>query len=181
MQKIVLSAALLATLALAHPTKYNVDRNVTCFQPEPAHIYSYHIHLLYFQENKNHTEGAYRIHQAFKDTFNSTLGEDCDDLFHNNKSCALSPDLQPAGPFPTAQWSFFVLPEDIGAMTSWIMQHRGSYSILIHTNSGCEIEDHSDWTLWGGQSWPLDTTIFSHDEPFPWWLNDTQTVNSFWE
>eukprot|EP00347_Sterkiella_histriomuscorum_P010686 403375312 len=75
---------------------------------------------------------------------------------------------QTAGPFPTAQWSIFVLPHHLGEMTSWLMQHRGEYSILSHTNTGCEIEDHSNWTMWGGQPWSLDTTIFSHDQPFPW-------------
>ena len=72
MQKIVslLSAALLASLALAHPTKYSIDRNATCSNPEPAQIFSYHLHLLYFQKNKDHTAGAYKILDAFKQHFN---------------------------------------------------------------------------------------------------------------
>ena len=49
-----------------------------------------------------------------KDAFKDILGEDCHDLFHNDKSCMLDADYEPAGPFPTAEWSFFVLPEDIG-------------------------------------------------------------------
>ena len=82
--------------------------------------------------------------------FNSSLGPACDDMFHNNVSCMVENEMEPYGPFPTAQWAVFVLPEDIGAMASWMMQHRKTYSIFVHPNSGCEIEDHSDWPLWGG-------------------------------
>ena len=167
MKSLILSS-LLVGLAVSHAGIYQVNRNETCFSPSPAPIYSYHIHLLYFQENKAHTDGAYKIREAFRAHFNQTLGEDCHDLFHNDFSCVLDPDLGPAGPFPTAQWSIFVLLEHIGEMTAFMMQHRGEYSLLVHTNSGCEVEDHSDWTVWGGQPWPLDLTIFSHDKPFPW-------------
>ena len=163
-----LALALLLAVAMAHPTYYDVDRNATCYNPTPAKIYSYHIHLLYFQQNQEHTAGAYKIREAFRNAFNSTLGPDCHDLFHNDNTCILDPDEGPAGPFPTAQWSVFVLPEHLGPMMGWIMQHKQEYSILIHTNSGCEVEDHSWWTVWGGQPWSLDLSIFSHDQPFPW-------------
>jgi aromatic ring-cleaving dioxygenase len=33
-------------------------------------------------------------------------------------------------------------------------------SLLVHTNTGCEYEDHSIWALWGGTAWPLDMDIF---------------------
>ena len=100
--------------------------------------------------------------------FNKALGPDCHDLFHNDHTCMLDPDYAPAGPFPVANWSVFVLPEEIEPMMQWMIQHRGAYSVLVHPNSGCELEDHSDWTLWSGASYPLDMTAFSHDQPFPW-------------
>ena len=50
----------------------------------------------------------------------------------------------------------------------WMMQRKGEFSVLVHPNSGCEIEDHSWWAYWGGAPWPLDLTIFSYDQPFPW-------------
>jgi len=48
------------------------------------------------------------------------------------------------------------------------MQNRGNYDVLIHPNSGCELEDHSWWAFWGGNPWELDLSIMSHDMPFPW-------------
>ena len=38
----------------------------------------------------------------------------------------------------------FVVPSG----TSWIMQNRGEFDILVHPNSGGEKLDHSEWCLW---------------------------------
>ena len=161
-------SAILLGAALSHPTKYKVDRNVICYEPEPAEVYSYHIHLLYLQMNENNTKGAHEIKDKFRAAFADVLGPDSDDDFHNDYSCILGENPTPAGPFPTAQWSVFVLPEHLEKMTIWMMQRKGDYSVLVHPNSGCEIEDHSWWAFWGGAQWPLDLSIFSYDQPFPW-------------
>ena len=161
--------ASLGALAVAHPTYYpDVYRNESCYNPEPAQIYSYHIHLVDLQTNQKDTEDAYKIRERFRVRFASKLGPDCHDLFHNEYSCILDPDEGPAGPFPVANWSVFVLPESLELMAAWMVQNRGRFSVLVHPNSGCEVEDHSDWTMWSGNPYPLDMTIFSHDRPFPW-------------
>ena len=53
----------------------------------------------------------------------------------------------PEGPFLTSQWSVFVPLESFSQTVSWIMQHRGIYDILVHPNSGCELEDDSWWAF----------------------------------
>ena len=161
--------ALLASFASAHPTYYpEIYRNESCYNPEPAQIFSYHIHLVYLQTNQKDTEDAYKIRDKFRVKFASKMGPDCHDLFHNEYTCILDPDVGPAGPFPVANWSVFVLPEHLELMMAWMTQNRGRFSVLVHPNSGCEVEDHSDWTFWSGNPYPLDLTIFSHDRPFPW-------------
>jgi hypothetical protein len=108
-QTLVVSA-LMAVAAVAHSTKYPmVNRNEACWTPEPAEIYSYHIHMIYWQNNNQSIAGAYRIRDAFKEAFKSVLGPDCHDLFHEEYNCMLDPDEGPAGPFLEADWSVFVL------------------------------------------------------------------------
>lgn len=94
----------------------------------------------------------------------------CTGLFHQGRLCMESVDMQAAGPFPVAQWSAFILPENFSATVPWIMQNRGEYSALVHPNSGCEVEDHTVWPLWGGPSWGIDASAFSEDCPgcTPW-------------
>ena len=93
---------MLVGLAMGHPTKYHVNRNETCVKPNPAPIFSYHIHLLYWQNNAEHTKGAYEIRDAMREAMSSALGPDCHDLFHNDVNCFLDPDTEAAGPFLTA-------------------------------------------------------------------------------
>ena len=42
---------------------------------------------------------------------------------------------------------------------------RGNLSIMVHPNSGCEVEDHRDWALWLGPAHTLNFTCFHYDCP----------------
>ena len=75
---------------------------------------------------------------------------------------------EPTGPFPVAQWAVFVLPGSLLQMNQWITQNREGYSVFMHPNTGCMVEDHSDWGIWNGDPYPLDLTFFDKDRPFPW-------------
>jgi aromatic ring-cleaving dioxygenase len=161
--------ALLVFQTLTHSTRYpGIDRNEACYKPEPAKIYSWHFHVIYWQHVNEHKKGAYELRDKFATVFASKLTKPCIDLFHQDYLCMFEPDYQPVGPFVTAQWSVFFLPEDFNTVVPWIMQHRGKYDVLVHPNSGCEIEDHSWWAFWGGNPWPINLDAFSHDDPFPW-------------
>ena len=102
------------------------------------------------------------------ENFEGLLGPECHDLFHQNYNCMFRPNLSPAGPFLEANWSIFVLHAQFESWVMWMMQHRLEYSVLVHPNTGCELEDHIDWAIWGGQPYQLDTSTLSHDQPFPW-------------
>lgn len=165
----IFSLFLLFSVSFCHSTHYpQVIRNETCFTSTPAPIFSWHFHLLYWQTNANHTSGAYAIRNKFIQDFKAKLGTPCTDLFHQDHLCMFEPDTQPVGPFLTAQWAVFVPNENFFEVTQWATQHRKGYDILIHPNSGCELEDHSWWALWGGNPWEINMDAFSHDEPFPW-------------
>lgn len=160
---------------LSHSTRYLVERNETCYSPNPAKIYSWHFHVLYWQINKEHTKGAYELRDKFIEKFEKRLGPECVSLFHQDQMCMFDPDRQPVGPFLTAQWSVFFLEEDFNDIVPWVMQHRGKYDVLVHPNTGCEMEDHSWWAFWGGNPWQINMDAFGHDKPFPW--DDHKSTN----
>ena len=58
--------------------------------------------------------------------------------------------FSPEGPFLNAEWGVFIPLENFERVIEWVMQNRGSYDVLIHPNTGCMIEDHSDWAIWAG-------------------------------
>ena len=164
----------------SHPTHYpQVNRNETCYNPEPAKIFSWHIHLLYWQINPTHTAGAFAIREKFIAAFKNKLGAPCTDLFHQSQLCMFEPDTQPVGPFLTAQWAIFVTNDLFAETVQWAMQNRGNYDVLVHPNSGCELEDHSWWAMWGGNPWEINLDAMSHDQPFPW--PETKTTQELLE
>lgn len=168
MNSLILLIPFLMGVVFSHPTKYHVNRNETCYNPEPAKIYSWHIHLLYWQTNESHTKGAYEVRDKFLKRFENILNVKCKDLFHQEYSCVFEPEPQPDGPFLTANWAVFIMPEHFAETVSWIVQNRNGYDILIHPNTGCELEDHSWWAMWAGKPWEIDLSVMSWDQPFPW-------------
>ncbi len=157
---------------MAHPTYYlnpNDRRNETCYSPTPAKIYSWHIHVLYWQSNEEDAKGARLLRENFRSAFEGTLGQkECNSTFHMENLCLFADIDKPDGPFLTAQWAVFVPIDHFYSTVSWIMQNRNGYDVLVHPNSGCEIEDHSWWAFWGGNPWQINFDAFSYDYPFPW-------------
>ena len=137
--------------------------NLTCADNPP--FLSYHIHVLYWQNSPQHVRGAMALQADAVKYFGFDLVPNCTDLFHNPQPCMFSPDWEPAGPFTTAQYSFWIPVEAIWKYVPFFMQRRGEYDVMVHPNSGCELEDHTLWPLWGGRSWELDGSIFSYHCP----------------
>ena len=119
--KAVLILALFV-IAYSHPTYYpEVNTNELCNQDEPAPIQSYHIHVLYMQNNPNQVKNVFALRDSFRKEFASEMGPDCHSLSHNPYNCFLDPDYEASGPFPTAEWAVFVLPGSLEKMTMWMM------------------------------------------------------------
>ena len=65
----------------------------------------------------------------------------------STKMCAYDVAYAPEGPFLTGQWSFFVPTRYVERAMSWAMHHRGDLDVMVHPNTGCEVEDHVTWPL----------------------------------
>ena len=58
---------LIAGLSVAHPTFYNLtmDDEARCYDPTPAPIRSWHIHVHYWGENKESVKSAHRLRERY--------------------------------------------------------------------------------------------------------------------
>eukprot|EP00048_Salpingoeca_helianthica_P016443 m.232346 g.232346 ORF g.232346 m.232346 type:complete len:203 (-) comp18678_c0_seq1:38-646(-) len=172
----------------AHPTLYPEVAPETCQNWPPPRIHSYHIHVQYMGNNANSTAQALALRNQFIETFkpNGT----CPTQYHQDFLCMFTVAPAPSGPFVTAQWAAFVPPAFFHDTVTWIIQRRRqvgwidaacrrdrpgptrcgverpSFSVLIHPNSGCEYEDHSHYTLWGGQPMPINMDAMDTENPF---------------
>ena len=134
---------------------------------------SYHIHVLYWPNNTNSTSAAMVLRDQFIESFN--VKEVCseegvspaDPAPQQDEICSFSIDDHPAGPFLTAQYSFFFPAKESKSKgqgsfddaVQFFLQRRGNLDVFIHPNSGCTTMDHAHWSVWGGNKWELDVSV----------------------
>jgi len=162
MLKIFFALLVLVTLASCHPTRYPNTAYVNC--SAPPEILSFHIHIVYMLTDDGQIERADALRSTARDYFSDLLGPDCDGRYDNGVLCLIYDhdinDTLHGGPFPSGEWSMFVPVSYYAQTIPWFTQNHGEFSLLVHPNTGCEYEDHSDWALWAGDKWPLDLGIF---------------------
>jgi len=152
--------------AVAHPTFYPRNAlNPAC--DNAPQIFSFHIHILFWQNNNDSVNAAWDLRNSFMGHFNLTDTGACDDSNTTHpptEMCMFEPDFpEPAGPFLTSDWAIFVPPPYYQQSVLWMTQHHGDLDMFVHPNSGCEIEDHTLWPLWGGKPWEIDISAFHYD------------------
>eukprot|EP00750_Incisomonas_marina_P028654 INCI6805.1.p1 GENE.INCI6805.1~~INCI6805.1.p1 ORF type:complete len:199 (-),score=18.31 INCI6805.1:67-663(-) len=133
-------------------------------------LLSYHVHVLFWPSNNDSTAAAMKLQADFIEAFDLVGKPNCtfqagDPAANVTEICAFEVDWEPAGPFLTAQYSFFVPRPLLTDAWGFAVQNRGKLDILVHPNSGCEVEDHTSWALWAGNPWELDASIFSCEHP----------------
>ena len=153
----------------ARVAQTTVPHNASC-TTQNIPLESYHIHILFPASDANKTNAALELQLEFMQEFNLVGKHNCtmhagDPAPLVNDLCAFEIDWEPAGPFPTAQYSFFVPRAWLTKTTTWMVEHRGNLDMLVHPNSGCEVEDHAQWGFWSGTKWELDLSIFSCEYP----------------
>jgi aromatic ring-cleaving dioxygenase len=134
------------------------DKRATAFpwqcSAKTATFYSFHIHVMFHQQVPANVAATLELRTKFAQHFNVT--RQCDDKRTDNTTnppkdmCLLDWDVPPTPPFTTSEWAIFLPKEHFPLAAWWIMQNRGDFDIFIHPNTGCEVEDHRDWGMWGG-------------------------------
>lgn len=63
---------------------------------------------------------------------------------------------------PHTRWSCQIVfgSKDFDEFVTWLESNRGELSILIHALSGNNLEDHTKYAYWLGDSVELDLSIF---------------------
>ena len=162
--KIILNSTLfilLISIVLSKRSKIEPDKIEICSAITKPKIYSWHVHVMFWQNNKKNLEEALDLRNRFIIEFRDILdNEICNDGFINSKSCMFKPELEPRGPHITGQWAAFFLPEHYSLIVPWIMQNRRKFSFTVHPNTGCRKLDITEWSIWGGTPLPHNMDNF---------------------
>jgi DOPA 4,5-dioxygenase len=63
---------------------------------------------------------------------------------------------QPIGPHPKAMYQVAFLPNQFANVVSWLMLNREGLDILIHPETGDDVRDHTEHSLWLGEKLQLN-------------------------
>ena len=102
---------------------------------------SFHAHIYYDQSTRLVAE---EIRQELGGRFQVTLGN-----WHD----------EPVGPHPESMYQVTIPGEAFAPVTEWLMLNRQGLTVLVHPNTGQDLEDHRDYALWMGRVLPLNLDI----------------------
>lgn len=123
-------------LSFTHPVKY------------------YDFHVYYYAHNSASTSESDKLRQKLLDDFPDECGD-------GSIIVKKLPDSKVIGPHPTQFWEADICrPEVFIEVLSWFQLHHGNLSILIHPQTGDDVEDHTNRALWLGEKLPLLLNVF---------------------
>ncbi|MEL4896693.1 DOPA 4,5-dioxygenase family protein [Crocosphaera sp. Alani8] len=109
-----------------------------------TNITGFHAHVYYNQESKSQAD---LLRESLNNTFEERirLGR-----WHDN----------PIGPHPIGSYQLAFSPEQFGLVVPWLMVHHGQLSILVHPETGNDLIDHRNYSLWIGEQLELNLKVF---------------------
>jgi DOPA 4,5-dioxygenase len=110
--------------------------------PTDTEITSWHAHV-YFDADS--LEQATSLCQQARDALPVVMGR-----IHQ----------KPVGPHPRWSCQLAFAPADFGRVVPWLNQRRNGLQVFVHPNTGDELGDHRDRTIWLGDSAELVLSVF---------------------
>jgi len=101
-------------------------------------ITSFHAHIYFDTASR---DVAARVREGLGSRFEVRLGR-----WH---------DL-PIGPHPKAMYQVAFLPDQFSHVVPWLMLNRQGLDILIHPETGDDVADHTEHSLWLGEKLDLN-------------------------
>jgi aromatic ring-cleaving dioxygenase len=105
---------------------------------ERNHITDFHAHIYFDSVSR---DAAAHVREELGAKFAVQLGR-----WHD----------RPIGPHPRAMYQVSFLPEEFGKVVPWLMLNRQGLDILVHPETGDDVEDHTNHALWLGKKLELN-------------------------
>jgi aromatic ring-cleaving dioxygenase len=104
-------------------------------------IKDWHAHV-YFDAGSR--DRAWALRERIEKTFDIVMGR-----FHE----------KPVGPHPHFSYQVHFRNDQLAPLISWLTLNRDGLNVLVHPNTGEDLEDHRDRAMWLGESVPLRLDI----------------------
>ena len=100
----------------------------------------FHAHIYYDGKKPQEIERARLLRKQLAGRFNARVG-----TFYKYA----------VGPHSKPMFQALFTLDSFAVIVTWLMQNRGSLSVLIHAATGDDLEDHTQHTMWLGSPLPL--------------------------
>jgi len=110
-----------------------------------SEIISYHAHIYY---DETTYEQASKLCDEIGKKFGVPVG-------HKHK--------QPVGPHPMWSCQITLASEAFAIVIPWLMLNRNDLTVFVHANTGDDLKDHSEHTMWMGQVQKLHLEMFKSE------------------
>ncbi|NOR72653.1 MAG: 4,5-dioxygenase [Mariprofundaceae bacterium] len=108
-------------------------------------IHGFHAHVYY---NESTYEQAASLCDKAGERFDLSVGQK---------------HKKPVGPHPCWSCQLAFKPEEFGNIVPWLVLNHHGLTIFIHANTGNDLKDHTEHTMWMGKIEPLNLDMFSPD------------------
>ncbi|WP_169566136.1 DOPA 4,5-dioxygenase family protein [Sneathiella limimaris] len=105
-------------------------------------IKGYHAHVYYHKESK---DKATWLRDQIAQKFAVKLGR-----WHDKE----------VGPHKASMYQVAFLPQEFNKIVPWLMINRQGLDILVHPETGNDLEDHTENALWLGNKLDLKLSVF---------------------
>ncbi len=109
-------------------------------------ISGYHAHVYY---NASTKEIAAELRQEIAQKFSVKLGR-----WHDNE----------VGPHSDSMYQVAFLTSEFNKLVPWLMLNRQGLDVLVHPETGNDLEDHTKNALWLGNKLDLKLHVFKENE-----------------
>jgi len=104
---------------------------------DTAQIKDWHAHVYFDAASR---ERAWALREKIEKAFDIQMGR-----FHE----------KPVGPHPRFSYQVHFQNGQLAPLLSWLALNRGDLTVLVHPNTGEDLEDHRDRAIWLGEQVPL--------------------------
>jgi hypothetical protein len=164
-------AAIAASTSRAHNTTLP-DFTLCDDLDSPPTIISHHLHVIFHGADRASMAAALLRRTQFMSAVGISVNSTCP-MAHSDPAptysgiCSFPYEfdatafpVEAGGPFEGPNFSFFLSDKFLQLAVSWWASHRrystGELDVLVHANSGCQLNDHTAFSMWMGTKWEMN-------------------------
>jgi aromatic ring-cleaving dioxygenase len=104
---------------------------------------------------------GFHAHVYYNESTYEQAASLCDEAGKKFDLSAGQKHKKPVGPHPCWSCQLAFKPEEFGNIIPWLALNRHGLTIFIHANTGNDLKDHTDHTMWMGEIEPLNLDMFN--------------------